>query len=119
MPLGKFDMAIFTTGFYPDPYTDTFLCVSVPNKANPSGDNTYHYCDQTGKTDQLFAQLNASATRRPARQPWMRSSNTSTTRCCSSRCMPVPMYMVTATALFSRPPPALRIAWDAFDFDVK
>ncbi len=45
MPTGKFDMAIYTTGFYPDPWNDNFLCASVPSKANPSGDNNYHYCD--------------------------------------------------------------------------
>jgi len=62
MPLGKFDMAIFTTGYYPDPDPgDAWLCSGVPNKASPGGGNDYHYCDQTGKMDQLFAQGLASA----------------------------------------------------------
>jgi peptide/nickel transport system substrate-binding protein len=55
MPLGKFDMAIYTTGFYPDPDTgDTFLCSGVPNKDSPTGQNNYHFCDP--KMDDLFAQ---------------------------------------------------------------
>ena len=58
MPTGKFDMAIYTTGFYPDPYSDNFLCTSVPDKANQSGDNNYHYCDPA--FDALWAQANAS-----------------------------------------------------------
>lgn len=54
MPLGKFDMAIYTTGFYPDPDPgDAFLCSGVPNKDNPTGGNLYHYCDP--KMDDLFA----------------------------------------------------------------
>lgn len=62
MPLGKFDMAIYTTGFYPDPDPgDSFLCSGVPNKNNQSGGNNYHYCDQSGQMDQLFAQGLASA----------------------------------------------------------
>jgi peptide/nickel transport system substrate-binding protein len=69
MPLGKFDMAIYTTGFYPDPDpTGSFACANVPNKANPSGNNNYHYCDQTGQMDKLFNQGAASAdpaTRKP------------------------------------------------------
>jgi peptide/nickel transport system substrate-binding protein len=56
MPLGKFDMAIYTTGFYPDPDTgDQFLCTGIPTKDNPSGANNYHYCDQTGTMEKLFA----------------------------------------------------------------
>ncbi len=58
MPTGKFDMAIYTTGFYPDPYTDNFLCASVPNKANQSGDNNYHYCDPA--FDTMWAAANSS-----------------------------------------------------------
>jgi peptide/nickel transport system substrate-binding protein len=52
---GKFDMGIYTTGFYPDPDPgDSFLCSGVPSKDHPTGQNNYHYCDQTGKLDQLF-----------------------------------------------------------------
>jgi len=62
MQTGKFDMAIYTTGFYPDPDTgDTFLCSGVPSKDHPTGQNNYHYCDQTGKMDDLFAQGLATA----------------------------------------------------------
>jgi peptide/nickel transport system substrate-binding protein len=62
MPLGKFNMAIFTTGYYPDPDPgDSWLCSGVPSKASQGGQNDYHYCDQTGKMDSLFAQGLASA----------------------------------------------------------
>ena len=62
MPTGKFDMAIYTTGFYPDPDPGyTFSCAGVPSKGNPSGQNNYHYCDQTGQMDQLIAAGLASA----------------------------------------------------------
>ena len=62
MPLGKFDLAIYTTGFYPDPDPgDSFLCSGVPSKASPTGQNNYHYCDQSGQMDQLFGQGLASA----------------------------------------------------------
>jgi len=56
---GKYDMAIYTTGYYPDPYTDSSLCSSVPSKAQPAGDNDYHICDP--KLDALFQAINASA----------------------------------------------------------
>ena len=35
MATGKFDMAGYTTGFYPDPYNDNFLCSAVPNASFP------------------------------------------------------------------------------------
>ncbi len=60
MPLGKFDMAIFTTGYYPDPdATGNWDCADVPNKDNPAGGNNYHICDP--KIDDLFKQGLASA----------------------------------------------------------
>jgi len=59
MPLGKFDMALYTTGFYPDPWNDNFLCSSVPSKDSPLGTNSYHLCDP--KMDDLFTQANASS----------------------------------------------------------
>ncbi len=62
MATGKFDMAIYTTGFYPDPDpTGSFSCAQVTSKANPSGNNNYHYCDQTGQMDKLFNQGAGSA----------------------------------------------------------
>ncbi|MGD0613541.1 MAG: peptide ABC transporter substrate-binding protein [Anaerolineales bacterium] len=59
MATGKFDMAGYTTGFYPDPYTDNFLCSSVVSKQNQGGDNNYHLCDP--KFDALNTAVNASA----------------------------------------------------------
>jgi peptide/nickel transport system substrate-binding protein len=60
MPLGKFDMAIYTTGFYPDPdASDQFGCAYVTSKASPSGANNYHTC--IPEMDALFAQGLVSA----------------------------------------------------------
>lgn len=42
---GKFEMAGYTSGYYPDPYTDVWRCSSVINKANPLGTNHTHYCN--------------------------------------------------------------------------
>jgi peptide/nickel transport system substrate-binding protein len=59
---GKYDLAIYTTGYYPDPDPgSSFLCSGVASKGNPSGQNDYHYCDQSGQMDALFAQGLASA----------------------------------------------------------
>jgi ABC-type transport system substrate-binding protein len=61
MATGKFDMAGYTTGFYPDPMTgvmDSFACGTVPSKENPSGVNNYHICDP--KLDELMTAANAS-----------------------------------------------------------
>ncbi|MBI1854376.1 MAG: hypothetical protein HYR93_00615 [Chloroflexi bacterium] len=61
MPLGKFDMAGYTTGFYPDPMTgvlDSYSCSAVPSKDSPSGTNNYHICDP--KLDDLMKAVNAS-----------------------------------------------------------
>ena len=60
MPLGKFDMAIYTTGFYPDPdSSDSFGCDDVPSAANPAGSNNYHICDPA--LDALFLDALKSA----------------------------------------------------------
>jgi peptide/nickel transport system substrate-binding protein len=60
MPHGNFDMAIYTTGFYPDPDPgDNFLCKGIPNAEVPSGNNNYHICDP--KLDELMAAGLASA----------------------------------------------------------
>jgi peptide/nickel transport system substrate-binding protein len=62
MPMGKFDMAGYTTGFYPDPMTgviDSFACGTIPYADNPSGANNYHICDP--QLDVLMAAVNASA----------------------------------------------------------
>jgi len=60
---GKYDMAIYTTGFYPDPDpADGFLCQGVPSKNQASSqNNAYHFCDQTGKMETLVAAGLASA----------------------------------------------------------
>jgi peptide/nickel transport system substrate-binding protein len=42
---GNYDMGGYTTGFYPDPYTDNYLCESIPNAEAPDGTNWYHNCD--------------------------------------------------------------------------
>jgi peptide/nickel transport system substrate-binding protein len=58
MATGKFDIAGYTTGFYPDPYTDGFLCSTVISAQNQGGDNNYHVCDPA--MDKLSAAVNAS-----------------------------------------------------------
>jgi ABC-type transport system substrate-binding protein len=62
MALGKFDMAGYTTGFYPDPMTgvlDSYSCAQIASKDNPGGQNNYHVCDL--QLDTLMAAVNASA----------------------------------------------------------
>jgi peptide/nickel transport system substrate-binding protein len=62
MATGKFDMAGYTTGFYPDPMSgvmDSFACSTIPNASSPSGTNNYHLCDPT--LDGMMAAVNASA----------------------------------------------------------
>jgi peptide/nickel transport system substrate-binding protein len=58
MATGKFDMAGYTTGFYPDPYTDQVLCSAVVAAQNQGGDNNYHLCDPA--MDKLMLAVNAS-----------------------------------------------------------
>jgi len=46
MPNGKFDMAIYTTGIYPDPDPGTiWTCAGVSSKSHPGGNNDWHLCD--------------------------------------------------------------------------
>jgi peptide/nickel transport system substrate-binding protein len=62
MAVGRFDMAGYTTGFYPDPMSgviDSFGCATIPNAANPNGTNMYHTCDP--ELDVLMNAVNASA----------------------------------------------------------
>lgn len=42
---GNYDMGGYTTGFYPDPYTDNYSCESIPTADAPDGVNWYHLCD--------------------------------------------------------------------------
>jgi peptide/nickel transport system substrate-binding protein len=62
MPLGRYDMAGYTTGFHPDPMSgvmDSFSCDAVPSKTKPAGTNNYHICDP--KLDGLLSAVNATA----------------------------------------------------------
>jgi peptide/nickel transport system substrate-binding protein len=62
MPTAKFQMAGYTTGFYPDPMQgviDSYACDAVPSAAKPSGANNYLLCDP--KMDELLAAVNATA----------------------------------------------------------
>jgi peptide/nickel transport system substrate-binding protein len=59
MATGNYDMAGYTTGIYRDPYTDVFLCSTVPSNQNQGGYNNYHLCDPN--LDTLFEQSNSSA----------------------------------------------------------
>lgn len=57
---GNYQMAGYTTGFYPDPDPgDNFLCSGIPTKDNPSGGNFYHLCD--AKLDALSKQQAVTA----------------------------------------------------------
>ncbi len=60
LPRGKFDMAILTTGYAPDPDgTSNWDCLDVPSQGNPAGLNMYHYCDP--RLDDMFKQGLATA----------------------------------------------------------
>ncbi|MEK6751651.1 MAG: peptide ABC transporter substrate-binding protein [Chloroflexota bacterium] len=62
MPTGNYDMAGYTTGFYPDPMPgaiDSFSCNTVPSKDQPAGANNYLICDP--QLDELMAAGNATA----------------------------------------------------------
>ncbi|HEX2696205.1 MAG TPA: peptide ABC transporter substrate-binding protein [Anaerolineales bacterium] len=119
MPLGKFDMAIFTTGYYPDPDSSSnWDCKDVTSKDNPSGANNYHICDP--KLDDLFNQGLASvdpATRKTAYdavQQYMYDN-----------VLMVPLYARANVYGFADRlvfPPSSGFsgwAWDTFNFDVK
>jgi peptide/nickel transport system substrate-binding protein len=58
LPTGKYDMAGYTTGYYPDPYTGDWKC-DIPSVDNPSGSNNYHLCDP--ELVKLFDAVNATA----------------------------------------------------------
>jgi peptide/nickel transport system substrate-binding protein len=60
LPTGNYDMAGYTTGYYPDPYPSggDWLC-DVPSKDNPGGTNNYHDCDPD--LVKLFEAVNATA----------------------------------------------------------
>jgi len=63
---GKYDMAGYTTGYYPDPYTSDWRC-DVPSKDNASGTNNYHYCDaEIGKLNEAVNSTADPAKRKEA-----------------------------------------------------
>lgn len=119
MPLGKYDMAIFTTGYYPDPdAVSSWDCKNVPNKDNPSGSNNYHLCDPA--LDAMFAEGTTSvdnATRKVAYDKIQQYMFDNT--------LMVPLYAranVYAYAdrfVFPLSSGYSGWAWDAFNFDVK
>jgi peptide/nickel transport system substrate-binding protein len=119
MPLGKFDMAIFTTGYYPDPDAQSnWRCADVPNKDKVDGANNYHICDP--KLDAMFEQGLASsdpATRKKAYdeiQQYMYDN-----------VLMIPLYARANVYAFGSRlvfPPSSGYAnalWDAENFDVK
>jgi peptide/nickel transport system substrate-binding protein len=54
-----YDLGGYTTGFYPDPWTDDYYCSNIGNAENGgTGDNAYHLCDPA--LDAMFDELNAS-----------------------------------------------------------
>jgi len=62
MPSGKFDMAGYTTGFYPDPMSgvfDSYSCDAIANKDKPSGVSNYLLCNP--ELDTMLAAVNASS----------------------------------------------------------
>ncbi len=60
LPTGRFDMAGYTTGFFPDPYpaAGDWDC-NIPSAANPIGTNNYHLCDPA--LVERLAAVNATA----------------------------------------------------------
>ena len=61
MTTGNYDMAGYTTGYYPDPGVSAgdYRCDNVPSANNPGGSNNYLLCDP--KLDDLFAAANGTA----------------------------------------------------------
>ena len=119
MPHGKFDMAIFTTGYYPDPDPgDAFLCSGVPSQNNQSGGNSYHICDP--KLDDLFAAglaTSDAAGRKKAYDEIQKYQY--------DNVFFIPLYaranVYGYADRFIFPPSSAygNAFWDAFDFDVK
>ncbi len=119
MPKGKFDMAIFSSGYYPDPDPNgQWGCVNVPNKDQPAGLNLYHYCDAT--LDTLFAQGLGSSD--PAVRKLVYDQ---IQQYMYDNVLMIPLYARAAvTAYASRLvlPSSLSLAnafWDAEDFDIR
>jgi len=118
MATGKFDMAGYTTGFYPDPYTDQFLCSSVVANQNQGGDNNYHICDPT--LDAMFKDANSSA------DPAVRKvAIDKIQQYMFDNALVIPMYaranVMSYTDRFILPPTSVisGMMGDTFDWDVK
>ena len=119
LPHGNYDMGIYTTGFYPDPDSQSsFICKEVPNKDNQSGGNSYHLCDP--KLDEMFAAGIASAdnaTRKVAYDAIQQYIY--------DNVLVVPLYARANVYGYGDRlifPPSSGYggwAWDAFNFDVK
>ena len=61
LPSGKFDMAGYTTGWYPDPMSgvlDSWSCDAIANVNKPSGVSNYLLCDPA--LDEMLLAVNAS-----------------------------------------------------------
>jgi peptide/nickel transport system substrate-binding protein len=118
MATGKFDMAGYTTGFYPDPYTDGFLCSTVQSAQNPGGDNNYHICDPA--LDKIMQASNTSA------DPAVRKTAIDQAQqYMYDNVLVIPMYaranVMAYLARFVLPPTSVigGMMGDTFDWDVK
>jgi len=121
MATGNFDMAIYTTGFFPDPDPgDSFSCAGVPSQSNPNPNsfNGYHFCDP--KMDQLIAAGLASA------DPAIRKiAYDAVQKYQYDNVLFIPLYaranVYGYADRFVFPPSSSwgGWAWDAYDFDIK
>jgi len=118
MATGNFDMAGYTTGFYPDPYTDGFLCSTVISAQNQGGDNNYHLCDPA--LDAIMQASNASA------DPAVRKTAIDQAQqYMYDNALVVPMYaranVMSYVDRFVLPPTSVigGMMGDTFDWDVK
>jgi ABC-type oligopeptide transport system substrate-binding subunit len=119
MPTGKYDMAIYTTGFYPDPDPgDSFQCSGIPSASNQSGQNNYHVC--VPEMDKMFedARLTADPAGRKAVYDQIQQYQ-------YDNVIMVPLYARANVYGFGDRlvfPPSSgygNFAWDSFNFDVK
>jgi peptide/nickel transport system substrate-binding protein len=118
MATGNFDMAGYTTGFYPDPYTDGFLCSTVISAQNQGGDNNYHLCDPA--LDTMLQASNASA------DPAVRKTAIDQVQqYMYDNALVIPMYaranVMSYVDRFILPPTSVisGMMGDTFDWDVK
>lgn len=119
MPRGRFDLAIYATGFYPDPDPGGgFACAEVPSKANPGGGNTYHLCDP--QIDSLVAQGVATADTAARKQIYNQLQ-----QYMYDHVTMVPLYARADVYAFKETlvvPPSSgysSVFWEAEDFDIR